>query len=133
MRTRHEDLARQHTCLLTIGLSTGISIDSDALTTDTLSRAERNAKAAVSKVLAGLEGALRSEAPAEKIVGMLYAENVIVTEEPPALNLRDMKQNVEGAHGFLDYLGSNGGKGWRPSKPASSECPDPTRIDDLVQ
>jgi len=58
-------------------------------------------------VLAGLEGALRSEASAEKIVGMLYAENVIVTEEPPALN--------EGAHGFLDYLGSNSGKGCKYS------------------
>jgi hypothetical protein len=48
--------------------------------------------------------------PVEKIVDMLYAENVMITEEPPVVNLRGTKQAIEGVQGFLDYVGPNNGK-----------------------
>ena len=97
--------------VVALGLTASMLPGASAEAKETLTRAERKAQAAVWQTLQNVEVALQSGASAEKLVEMLYAENIVITEEPPVVNLRGTKQAIEGVQAFLDYLGPGGGKG----------------------
>jgi ketosteroid isomerase-like protein len=97
--------------VVAVGLMTGATLSAPAGAKETATRTERKTQEAIWQVIQDVEAALQSGASAEKLVDMLYAENIMITEEPPVVNLRGTKQAIEGVQGFLDYLGPGGGKG----------------------
>jgi ketosteroid isomerase-like protein len=73
--------------------------------------AERaTARAAIESKLHSVEAALARGDSAEKITRMLYADNVVITEDPPG-SMRGTAAAIKGVQEWLDALGPGGAKG----------------------
>lgn len=96
-----------------IGLTASALLPAIACADSGATRAEMQTQAAIEKVLRDTEAALARGDTATQVVHGLYADNVLITEEPPVVNLRGTAAAIEGVQAFLDALGPGGGKGCR--------------------
>ena len=72
--------------------------------------AQAQSRAAVESVLRAVEAALARGDTAEKVTKMLYADDVVITEDEPG-SMRGIAAATKGVQGFFDALGPGGGKG----------------------
>lgn len=87
----------------TAGAVTGVSF-ADPPTEQAQSRL------AVEKVLRSVESAMTRGESAEKVTKMLYADDVVITEDEPG-SMRGTAAAIKGVQDFFDALGPGGGKG----------------------
>jgi ketosteroid isomerase-like protein len=67
-------------------------------------------RAAIEKVLHSVEAALARGDTAAQLTNMLYADNVVITEDDPG-SMRGTAAAIKGVQDWLDSLGPGGGKG----------------------
>jgi ketosteroid isomerase-like protein len=72
--------------------------------------AQAQSRAAVESVLRAVEAALARGDTAEKVTKMLYAEDIVITEDEPG-SIRGLAAATQGVQGFIDSYGPGGGKG----------------------
>jgi ketosteroid isomerase-like protein len=72
--------------------------------------AQAQSRAAVESVLHSVESAMARGDTAEKVSKMLYADDVVITEDEPG-SMRGITAATQGVQGFFDALGPGGGKG----------------------
>jgi ketosteroid isomerase-like protein len=71
---------------------------------------KRTVRAAIEDKLRSVEGALARGDSADKIARMLYADNVVITEDAPG-SMRGTAAAIKGVQEWLDALGPGGAKG----------------------
>src|SRR3981081_4415706 len=74
------------------------------------SAGKRNVRAAIETRLHSVEAALARGDSAENITRMLYADNVMITEDAPG-SMRGTAAAIKGVQEWLDALGPGGAKG----------------------
>ena len=72
--------------------------------------AQAQSRAAVEGVLHSVESAMGRGDTAEKVTKMLYADDVVITEDEPG-SMRGIAAATKGVQDFFDALGPGGGKG----------------------